>query len=241
MMALMHRAEVAKLIDHTLLTPEATAAHVHAACAEGVDLGVGAVCISPRWVGEAAEVVGDSGITVATVVGFPSGAHASGVKAFEAETAVADGAAEIDMVAALGDVLAGHWDRVGRDIAVVRSALPPGVVLKVIIESALLDTEQITKACSVAVEAGAGFVKTSTGFHPAGGATVEAVETMRAAVGPDIGVKASGGIRDAATALAMIEAGAIRIGASSSATILAGFGDGDDPSHEGQTPGPSGR
>lgn len=211
------------MIDHTLLAPEATAAAVLELCAEAVELGVGAVCVSPRWVPAAVDRLGGSGVAVATVVGFPSGAHRSPAKGDEARLAVADGADEVDMVVALGEVMAGHWDEVGRDVAAVRSACPAPVVLKVIVESALLDAGQLERVCRAAVAAGADYVKTSTGFHPAGGASVEAVENMRAAVGPDIGVKASGGIRDAETALAMIAAGATRIGASASAAILAGL------------------
>lgn len=211
------------MIDHTLLAPEATAARVVDLCAEAVDLGVGAVCVSPRWVPAAVARLSGSGVAVATVVGFPSGAHRSPAKGDEARLAVADGADEIDMVVALGEVVAGNWDEVERDVAAVRAACPAPAVLKVIVESALLDDDQLDRVCQVAVAAGADYVKTSTGFHPAGGASVEAVERMRAAVGPDIGVKASGGIRDAEVALAMIAAGATRIGASASAAILSGL------------------
>ena len=212
------------MIDHTLLAPEATAARVVDLCAEAVDLGVGAVCVSPRWVPAAVARLSGSGVAVATVVGFPSGAHRSPAKGDEARLAVADGADEIDMVVALGEVVAGNWDEVERDVAAVRAASPAPVVLKVIVESALLDDDQLDRVCQVAVAAGADYVKTSTGFHPSGGASVAAVERMRAAVGPGIGVKASGGIRDAEVALAMIAAGATRIGASASAAILAGLG-----------------
>lgn len=217
------RDAVAAMIDHTLLAPEATAARVAELCAEAVELAVGAVCVSPRWVPAAVERLRDSEVAVATVVGFPSGAHRSAAKGDEARLAVGDGADEVDMVVALGEVVAGRWDEVERDVATVRAACPSPVVLKVIVESALLDGEQLDQVCRTAVAAGADYVKTSTGFHPAGGASVEAVERMRAAVGPDVGVKASGGIRDADTALAMIAAGATRIGASASAAILAGL------------------
>jgi deoxyribose-phosphate aldolase len=212
------------MIDHTLLAPEATAARVVDLCAEAVELAVGAVCVSPRWVPAAVQRLDGTGVSVATVVGFPSGALRSPVKGDEARLAVSDGAAEIDMVVALGEVLAGRWDEVERDVATVREACPAPVVLKVIVESALLGADQLDRVCRAAVAAGADYVKTSTGFHPAGGASVEAVERMRAAVGPDIGVKASGGIRDAETALAMIAAGATRIGASASAAILRDLG-----------------
>jgi deoxyribose-phosphate aldolase len=214
------RASVAAMIDHTLLAPEATPARVVSLCEEAVELGVAAVCVSPRWVTVAADQLAGESILVATVAGFPSGAHATTVKVAEARVAVDDGADEIDMVVALGAVLAGDWAAVADDIASVRAVVTDGCLLKVIVESALLDDETLDRVCRTAVEAGADYVKTSTGFHPSGGASVEAVRRMRAAVGPDIGVKASGGIRDADTALAMIEAGATRIGASASRTIL---------------------
>ncbi len=212
------------MIDHTLLAPEATPQRVVALCDEAVELGVYAVCVSPRWVPVAARRLADSKVAVATVVGFPSGAHRSAAKAAEARIALSDGADELDMVVAIGDVVAGDWDAVRADIDAVRAAVPPPTVLKVIIESAVLDPAQLDRVCRVAVDAGADFVKSSTGFHPAGGATREAIAAMRAAVGPDIGVKASGGIRDADVALAMIAAGATRIGASSSRAILDGLG-----------------
>ena len=218
------RASVAAMIDHTLLAPEATHADIESLCAEAMRLGVAAVCVSPRWVDTAVTALQRSSIPVASVIGFPSGAHRSEVKADEGRWAVADGAAELDMVVLLGAVLDGDWTVVGADIRGVRDAAPAPVVLKVIVESALLDGERLDHVCRVAVDAGADFVKTSTGFHPAGGCSTEAVARMRAAVGPDVGVKASGGIRDAATALAMIDAGATRLGASASAAILADLG-----------------
>lgn len=217
------RAALAAMIDHTLLSPEATPARVAALCDEATHLGVGAVCVSPRWVDAAAQRLRDRPIAVASVIGFPSGAHRTEVKATEAEWAVGDGAHELDMVVSLGAVAAGDWEMVAADIRTVRGVAPVPVVLKVIVESALLDLDQLDRVCRVAVDAGADFVKTSTGFHPAGGATVEAVARMRQAVGPDIGVKASGGIRDAEAALAMVGAGADRIGASASAAILDGL------------------
>ena len=217
------RAAVAGAIDHTLLAPEATAERVAALCDEAVALGAAAVCVSPRWVEVAAGRLADSTVAVATVIGFPSGAHRTDVKAEEAARARRDGADELDMVVALGAVVGGDWDAVHADIAAVRAAADRPAVLKVIVESAVLDLEQLDHVCRVAVDAGADFVKTSTGFHPAGGASVEAVARMRQAVGPGIGVKASGGIRDAQTALAMIRAGATRIGASASAAILDGL------------------
>jgi deoxyribose-phosphate aldolase len=222
MMAPVDRTAVARMIDHTLLAPGATAEQVRALCAEAVELGVGAVCVSPDKVTVAATALRGSDVGLASVVGFPSGAHRPEVKAAEAAAAVADGAGELDMVAPLGAVVAGDWDVVEAHIAAVRAAAPTPVVLKVIIESAALDDAKIDRVCAAAVGAGADYVKTSTGFHPSGGASVDAVRRMRAAVGWDVGVKASGGIRDATTALAMIEAGATRIGASASAAILDG-------------------
>jgi len=223
MMAPVDRTAVARMIDHTLLAPEATPDRVRALCEEAVALGVGAVCVSPNLVRVAAAALSDAEVAVAAVVGFPSGAHLASVKAAEAEAAVADGATELDMVVPLGAVLDGDWGAVRDHVAAVRAAGPRPVVLKAILESALLDPDQLDRACAEAIEGGADYVKTSTGFHPSGGASVEAVRRMRAAVGWDVGVKASGGIRDAETAIAMIEAGATRIGASASAAILDGL------------------
>lgn len=228
MMAPVRAADVAAMIDHTLLRPEATAEDVVATCREAIGLGCLAVCISPRWVAAADAARRDSGaarrgLLVATVVGFPSGAHRPEAKAAEAGAAVADGADELDVVVSLGDVAARDWASVGADIGAVRAAIPAAVPLKVILESALHDAATLAELCRVVVDAGADQVKTSTGFHPAGGATTDAVARMRAAVGDRIGVKASGGIRDASTARRMIDAGASRIGASASAEILAGW------------------
>lgn len=220
----MESAALAAMIDHTLLAPTATPAEVQALVAESRTLGAASACVSPRWVlaaVAAADVSGLAAVPVCSVVGFPSGAHTPMIKGAEAGEAVAAGATEIDMVVALGDVVAADWQSVRTDIATVRAATG-STLLKVIIESAALTDRQIDEVCRVAVDAGADFVKTSTGFHPAGGASVEAVARMRAAVGPDIGVKASGGIRDRATALAMIDAGASRIGASATAAIIGG-------------------
>lgn len=220
-MAAVDRATLASLIDHTLLRPEATAAEVDALCAEAEELGVAAVCVSPSRLPLTRP---PSGIAVATVCGFPSGAHSRVVKATEAGRAEACGATEIDMVIDLGLALAGDWAGVEADIAAVRAALSPPVLLKVIIESAALATDEaIATACRVAEAAGAQFVKTSTGFHPAGGATTRAVALMAATVDGRLGVKASGGIRTAETALAMVDAGATRIGCSASRAILDGL------------------
>lgn len=183
--------------------------------AQGAELGVYSVCVSPSML----PVSVPEGLHVATVCGFPSGAHATAVKAAEAADAVAKGAQEVDMVINLGLAAQGRWSEVEADIRAVKEACG-SALLKVIIESAALDDEQIVAACRAAEAAGADFVKTSTGFHPAGGASTHAVALMRATVGDRLGVKASGGIRTAADALAMVEAGASRLGLSSSAAIL---------------------
>lgn len=214
----MDTAELAQMIDHTLLAPEATTAQVVAVVDEAIELSVAAVCVSPVHL-PLARPASAGGIGVATVIGFPSGAHASVVKAAEAGQAINDGATELDMVAWLGAIAAGDWAAVEADIAVVRAAAP-GVTLKVILETGLWDHETIGRACRVAESAGADYVKTSTGFHPSGGATIEAVSVMHRAVGGRLGVKASGGIGDRAKAESMIVAGATRLGASKSRLIL---------------------
>jgi len=210
--------QLAQLCDHTLLRPEATAAEVRALVAEGQALGVYSVCVSPSRLPLATE-----GLKLAVVCGFPSGAHAPAVKALEASRAVAAGADEIDLVIDLGQAKDHAWGAVSSGIAAVRRAAPSPVVLKVIIEAAALTDAEIVAACQAAEAAGADFVKTSTGFHPAGGARLGAVELMRRTVGDRLGVKASGGIRDRATAVAMVEAGATRLGVSATARILAEF------------------
>ncbi|MCL2471458.1 MAG: deoxyribose-phosphate aldolase [Propionibacteriaceae bacterium] len=215
----MDRTRLARMIDHTLLRPEATTADVEVLIKQGIELGAYSICVSPSML-----PVKAPGLHVAAVCGFPSGAHTSQVKAAEAIQAVADGADEIDMVINLGLAKAGDWDLVAVDIDEVRQAVPHPVVLKAIIESALLSDEEIVLACRAAQDGGADFVKTSTGFHPAGGASVHAVRLMKDTVGHDIQVKASGGIRTLEGALALIEAGATRLGTSSTAAILAGLG-----------------
>jgi deoxyribose-phosphate aldolase len=217
----MDRATLAALIDHTLLRPEATDAEVAMLCHEATALGVAAVCVSPARLPLLTPPA--PGIAVAAVVGFPSGAHAPGVKAVEAARAVEAGATEVDMVLDLGLVRAGDWSAVEADIGAVRAAAATPVVLKVIVESAALHDDELELCCRAAEDAGADYVKTSTGFHPAGGATVEAVARMAAAVGGRLGIKASGGIRDAITALSMVDAGATRLGCSATRTILDGI------------------
>jgi len=220
-MPALSRAELARRIDHTLLRPEATEGDVDMLCREAVELQVAAVCVSPTLVARAAAGVGGSGVAVAAVVGFPSGAHESAVKAAEAAGAVAAGAGELDMVIDLGAAAAGEWDAVREDIATVRGAAGQPVLLKVIVEAGLWGAADLTAACRAAEAAGADFVKTSTGFHPSGGVTLEAVRTMAGAVGGRLGVKASGGIGSAEVAAALIDAGATRLGMSRTAAVLA--------------------
>ncbi|MEV6656956.1 deoxyribose-phosphate aldolase [Nocardia fluminea] len=214
------RAAVADMIDHTLLAPEATPAEVDALIVEARKLGVYAICLSPSML-----PVRAPGLVVATVAGFPSGKHHSLVKGAEARLAVDQGAHEVDMVIDVGAALAGDFNAVLADIITVREATRDRAVLKVIIESAALTDEAIVGACRAAERAGADFVKTSTGFHPAGGASAHAVRLMAETVGGRLGVKASGGIRTAEDAAAMIEAGATRLGLSKSAAVLDGFPD----------------
>lgn len=212
------RAEVAAIIDHTLLKPEATPADVEALVSEAKDLGVLAICISPSML----PVTDPGELVVATVVGFPSGQVKAEIKAAEAARAVSDGADEVDMVINVGQAIAGDFDVLEADIRGVVDASGKSLV-KVILESAALSDEQIVDACRRAEAAGAGFVKTSTGFHPAGGASAHAVSLMRETVGDRLGVKASGGIRTVEAAEEMIAAGASRLGLSGSAGILAGL------------------
>jgi deoxyribose-phosphate aldolase len=212
-------AELARYVDHTLLSPTATTADVAALAAEAVTLGTYSICISPAMLPVAAEL---GAVRLATVCGFPSGKHTATTKAAEASESVARGADEVDMVIDLGLVKAGRFDETRAEIAAVRASVPAPKLLKVIIESAALTDDEIVAACRAAEAAGADFVKTSTGYHPAGGASVHAVELMAATVGGRLGVKASGGIRDWDTAVAMLSAGATRLGLSGTAAVLAG-------------------
>jgi deoxyribose-phosphate aldolase len=216
----MDARKLAQMIDHTLLAPEATMADVERLCAEAVDLQVGAICISPSHLPLSKGLL-PSSIKTAAVVGFPSGAHNPVVKSREAQQACEHGANEIDMVTNLALVSSANWSAITDEVLAVRTAIPSGVILKVIIESALWSDEQIIAVCSAAVQGGADFVKTSTGFHKSGGASIANVQLIRKTVGETIGVKASGGIRTYADAIAMINAGASRIGASASRIILA--------------------
>ena len=214
---------VADFVDHTLLKPEATRSDIVKLCAEAREHRFAAVCVNPCWVELCAGELSGTDVAVASVCGFPLGATTSRAKASEAGEAVSRGATEVDMVAALGQIRGGEWGYVEDDIRAVVEA-SRGALVKVIIESAILSPEDIVKASAVAKLAGAHFVKTSTGFHAAGGATANAVRLMRLAVGDDLGVKAAGGVRDCATALAMIGAGASRIGTSSGVSFVGCLG-----------------
>ncbi|CAB0722583.1 deoxyribose-phosphate aldolase [Corynebacterium diphtheriae] len=215
------RNDVAQMIDHTLLKPEATTDDFKALIADAVRLGTYSVCVSPS----ALPVEVPENLHVATVVGFPSGAVKPEIKAAEAARTVADGAEEVDMVINIALAKEGKFDELEAEIKAVRDAVPAPGILKVILETAALTDDEIVAACKASENAGADFVKTSTGFHPAGGASVHAVEIMHATVGGRLGIKASGGIRTAKDALAMIEAGATRLGLSSSAAILEELGE----------------
>ena len=209
---------IAAIIDHTLLKSEATPDMAERLCREADDHGFYSVCVSPVFVSLAYELLTGSPVKVCTVVGFPAGVNEPDVKAYETGRAIQQGADEIDMVMNVGAAKAGDWKRVGVDVeSVVTSAR--GNMVKVILETCLLSDEEKLRACKVCVAAGAGFVKTSTGFNRAG-ATVEDVRLMRTAVGAGVGVKASGGIRDYQTACNMIEAGATRLGTSSGLKII---------------------
>lgn len=212
----MTTQDLARFVDHTLLKPEATPADVAAIVAEAAALGAYSVCLSPS----ALPVEVPEGLLLTAVVGFPSGKHHSSIKAAEAALAVSQGADEIDMVIDVGAAVAGAFDAVEADIRTVREAVAAPTVLKVIIESAALSDDAIVAVCRAAEAAGADFVKTSTGFHPAGGASVHAVALMKQTVGERLEVKASGGIRSRAEAEAMISAGATRLGLSSTRAIV---------------------
>jgi len=215
-------ANLGRYIDHTLLKPEATLGEVDQLCHEALEHSFASVCVNGAHVRRCAEILQGSSTLVCTVVGFPLGAVAPEVKVYEARRAIEDGACEIDMVLAVGALRSGDADFVRRDVAgVAELCHRMGAKLKVILETCLLSDEEKDLACRLCVEAGADFVKTSTGFSK-GGATVEDVALMRRAVGPTLGVKASGGVRDAEGVRAMVEAGATRIGASASVAIVRG-------------------
>lgn len=213
---------LAKLIDHTLLKPDATPEQIAQLCFEAHKYGFASVCVNPTWVKLCAQLLEGSPVKVCTVIGFPLGATAPEVKAFETLNAIEHGASEIDMVINIGALKARDLELVAKDIqGVVETAHAHGALVKVIIEAALLTDEEKTIACLLAKEAGADFVKTSTGFA-SGGATVHDVELMRRVVGPEMGVKAAGGVRTYEEAESMIKAGATRIGASAGVKIIQG-------------------
>lgn len=213
---------IAKMIDHTLLKPEATQQEIAQLCFEARKYGFASVCVNPTWVKLCAQLLEGSQVKVCTVIGFPLGATAPEVKAFETENAIIHGATEIDMVINIGALKARDLDLVAKDIrGVVTAAHARGAIVKVIIEAVLLTDEEKTIACLLSKEAGADFVKTSTGFA-GGGATVNDVLLMRRAVGPEMGIKAAGGVRTYEDAENMIKAGATRIGASAGVKIIQG-------------------
>jgi len=212
---------IEKYIDHTYLKPDATTADIDKLCGEAKKYGFYSVCVNGAWVPYSVKALEGTGVKVAAVVGFPLGAMTSEAKAFEAATAAKHGASEIDMVLPIGWLLEGRYDDVRADIKAVVDAVRGQAIVKVIFETGFLTREQIQIACVLSEEAGAHFVKTSTGFGP-GGATVEHVELMRASVSPSVAVKASGGVRDYETAVKMILAGASRLGTSSGVAIVAG-------------------
>ena len=215
------RREIARFIDHGLLRADATEDELARHCEEAIALGVYSACVAPSHVRGAMHHLSGSRVILGTVVGFPLGFNDPEVKAFEARRAVRDGATELDVVIQIGRLKAGRHAEVREELALVRRAAE-GCVVKAILETALLSATEIEAACRIAIEARVHFVKSSTGFGP-GGATLEAVRLMRATVGERLGVKASGGIRDADAALAFLEAGATRLGTSRARELLAGF------------------
>jgi deoxyribose-phosphate aldolase len=216
----LYPREIARHIDHTLLKPEATREQIETLCREAAEHGFATVCVNPAWVRTCASLLQGTETRVCTVAGFPLGATLPEVKAFEAGRVVADGACEVDMVINVGALKSGDYRLVERDIAgVVQASRAGGALVKVIIEAAFLTDDEKVKACVLSKVAGADFVKTSTGFGP-GGATVADVSLMRRVVGPAMGVKAAGGVRDLKSAQAMLEAGADRIGASVGVKIV---------------------
>ena len=228
-------ANVASLIDHTLLKADATKQEIEKLCKEALEFGFATVCVNPYWVSLCARLLRGSAVGVCTVVGFPLGATTSDVKQYETRRVVYDGANEVDMVVNVGALKSGDLEAVERDIrGVVEACRECRVLSKVIIEAALLTDEEKISACVLAKAAGADYVKTSTGFGP-GGATVADVELMRRVVGPDIGVKAAGGVRDYEALRSLVTAGASRVGASAGVKIVQQAG-GDAPASS-STPG----
>jgi deoxyribose-phosphate aldolase len=214
-------SDLARYIDHTLLKPEATEDQVTTLCAEAAEHHFYSVCVNSRWVEHCARRLGGTGVKVCAVVGFPLGAMDSRVKSFEARTAIANGAGEIDMVMNVGAMKAKDLATVREDMIAVRRACRTGIVLKVILETCMLTDEEKVLACQIARDVEADFVKTSTGFNK-GGATVADIALMRRTVGPKMGVKAAGGVRSFEDAIAMIRAGATRLGTSSGVLLVSG-------------------
>ncbi|WP_243386274.1 deoxyribose-phosphate aldolase [Bacillus kexueae] len=214
-------ANIANMIDHTALKPELTKQQILTLCEEAKEYSFASVCVNPTWVKTAAEALKGTEVKVCTVIGFPLGANTPETKAFETTNAIENGATEVDMVINIGALKDKDYELVERDIRAVVDAAKGKALTKVIIETCLLTEEEKVKACELSVKAGADYVKTSTGFST-GGATVEDIQLMRKTVGPEIGVKASGGVRDRKGAEAMVEAGATRIGASSGVAIVKG-------------------
>ncbi|WP_186577978.1 deoxyribose-phosphate aldolase [Aquibacillus kalidii] len=212
---------LAKYIDHTALKADTTKEQIIAVCEEAMQHSFYSVCVNPTWVEQAAVLLKDSDVKVCTVIGFPLGANTTEVKAAETKDAIAKGATEVDMVINIAALKDRENEKVEKDIRSVVEAAKGKALVKVIIETSLLTDEEKMVACNLAVKAGADFVKTSTGFST-GGATVEDIRLMRETVGPNLGVKASGGVRDRETAIAMINAGATRVGASASVAIVKG-------------------
>jgi deoxyribose-phosphate aldolase len=215
----MDKAKLSTYIDHTLLKPDTNEKQIIDLCNEAMKYHFASVCINPVWVKKAGEVLINSDIKVCTVIGFPLGANTINIKSFEANKAILDGAEELDMVINIGKLKSGNWDFVQNDIEMIVQEAKGKSIVKVILETCLLTDEEKVKACQIAQNAGADFVKTSTGFST-GGATIEDVKLMRKTVGDTMGVKASGGIRDYEIAVKFIEAGATRIGASSGVKIV---------------------
>lgn len=216
------KTNYASMIDHTLLKAEATKEQIEKLCAEAKEFGFASVCVNPTWVKYCSELLQHSNVLVCTVIGFPLGANTTAVKVFEAKDAIANGAQEVDMVINIGALKDQHFELVQADIAAVVEAAKGSAIVKVIIETCLLTEEEKVKACELSVAAGADFVKTSTGFST-GGATAEDIALMRKTVGPELGVKASGGVRSLEDMQKMVEAGATRIGASSGVAIMKGL------------------
>lgn len=212
-------ARIARMIDHTLLKPDATEEQITQLCREAATYCFASVCVNPIWVELCAKLLRRSGVKVCTVIGFPLGATTTAAKAYETRDTIGKGAGEVDMVINVGLIKSRQYSRVREDIRAVVRATRPNLLVKVILETCLLTDEEKVKACELSVEAGADFVKTSTGFST-GGATVEDISLMRRTVGPEIGVKASGGVRSFEDAEAMVKAGATRLGASAGLKII---------------------